>query len=244
MKQPQLGKKISELRLAKGLTQTELAEKCNLSLRTIQRIESTEVTPRSHTLKLIFKILDFNGFNSSIKSEDSISLKKRIVSAILLIITTSIISISIFKLISSSKNQPTKEVTGIIQKSQSNIKRWMNSKQVDSVLTMFSDNACILNTICGKTKIRKRMNDNINNGYQILEYNTIAISVSNTIVVEKYEKTYKYKGNTLKEKGIIEWQLINREWLITNDLYSDEGSSTIKRIFYNDKDDNSLIILQ
>ena len=68
MKQPQLGKKISELRLAKGLTQTELAEKCNISLRTIQRIESTEVTPRSYTLKLIFKVLDFDGFSSSNKN--------------------------------------------------------------------------------------------------------------------------------------------------------------------------------
>jgi transcriptional regulator with XRE-family HTH domain len=56
MKQPDLGKKISELRLAKGLTQSELAEKCNLSLRTIQRIESAEVTPRSYSVKLILKI--------------------------------------------------------------------------------------------------------------------------------------------------------------------------------------------
>ena len=68
MKQPQLGKKILDLRLAKGLTQTELAEKCNLSLRTIQRIESTEVTPRSYTLKLIFETLDFDGFNSTNKN--------------------------------------------------------------------------------------------------------------------------------------------------------------------------------
>lgn len=38
MKQPELGKKISELRKAKGLTQEELVEKCNLNVRTIQRI--------------------------------------------------------------------------------------------------------------------------------------------------------------------------------------------------------------
>ena len=30
MKQPELGKKISELRKAKGLTQEELVEKCNI----------------------------------------------------------------------------------------------------------------------------------------------------------------------------------------------------------------------
>lgn len=68
MKQPELGKKISELRKAKGLTQEELVEKCNLNVRTIQRIESGEVTPRSYTVKTLFEALDFqweeakNGF--------------------------------------------------------------------------------------------------------------------------------------------------------------------------------------
>lgn len=38
MKQPELGKRISELRKEKGLTQEELVEKCNINVRTIQRI--------------------------------------------------------------------------------------------------------------------------------------------------------------------------------------------------------------
>jgi transcriptional regulator with XRE-family HTH domain len=59
MKQPQLGKKISELRKAKGLTQEELVEKCNLNVRTIQRIEAGEVTPRSYTVKALFEALDY-----------------------------------------------------------------------------------------------------------------------------------------------------------------------------------------
>jgi transcriptional regulator with XRE-family HTH domain len=59
MKQPQLGRKISELRNAKGLTQEELVEKCNLNVRTIQRIEAGEVTPRSYTVKALFEALDY-----------------------------------------------------------------------------------------------------------------------------------------------------------------------------------------
>ena len=62
MNQPDLGKRILELRLAKGMTQGDLAEKCNLSLRTIQRIESAEVTPRSYTVKLIFSHLDCDAY--------------------------------------------------------------------------------------------------------------------------------------------------------------------------------------
>tara|TARA_R110001583_G_scaffold63217_2_gene185286 strand:- start:10276 stop:11127 length:852 start_codon:yes stop_codon:yes gene_type:complete len=58
MKQPELGKKISELRKAKGLTQEELVEKCNIGVRTIQRIEAGEVTPRSYTIKIILDALE------------------------------------------------------------------------------------------------------------------------------------------------------------------------------------------
>lgn len=58
MKQPELGRKISELRKAKGLTQEELVEKCNIGVRTIQRIEAGEVTPRSYTIKTILAALE------------------------------------------------------------------------------------------------------------------------------------------------------------------------------------------
>ncbi|HLO60511.1 MAG TPA: helix-turn-helix domain-containing protein [Bacteroidales bacterium] len=60
LQQPELGRKIADLRKAKGLTQEELVEKCNLSVRTLQRIESGEVTPRSYTIRLIFEALEMS----------------------------------------------------------------------------------------------------------------------------------------------------------------------------------------
>jgi transcriptional regulator with XRE-family HTH domain len=53
MKQPELGIKIAEGRIKKNITQKELAELCNIDIRTIQRIEAGEVVPRMYTLKLI-----------------------------------------------------------------------------------------------------------------------------------------------------------------------------------------------
>ena len=58
MKQPQLGQKILELRQQKGLTQEELVEQCNISVRTIQRIEAGETMPRVYTIKTILSALD------------------------------------------------------------------------------------------------------------------------------------------------------------------------------------------
>lgn len=65
MDQPELGRKIAELRKARGMTQEELVEKCNLNVRTLQRIESGDVYPRSYTLKLIYSALDFDEKSNS-----------------------------------------------------------------------------------------------------------------------------------------------------------------------------------
>jgi uncharacterized Tic20 family protein/DNA-binding Xre family transcriptional regulator len=60
MNQPDLGVKITDLRQQKGLTQEKLAEYCDVSTRTIQRIESGEVEPRSFTRNSLSNILEFD----------------------------------------------------------------------------------------------------------------------------------------------------------------------------------------
>ncbi|WP_297100972.1 helix-turn-helix transcriptional regulator [uncultured Draconibacterium sp.] len=52
------GKLIKELRIKKGMTQEELAEKTEVSPRTIQRIENGQVDPRAYTLQMIAKALE------------------------------------------------------------------------------------------------------------------------------------------------------------------------------------------
>lgn len=67
MKQPELGKKILVLREEKNLTQKEMAESCHIDIRTVQRIEAGEVTPRPSTLRLIAELFecDINLFNGN-----------------------------------------------------------------------------------------------------------------------------------------------------------------------------------
>lgn len=62
------GKRIRELRIQKGMTQEDLAEKTEVSARTIQRIENEEVDPRSYTLQRIAKALDVD-FSLLVKNE-------------------------------------------------------------------------------------------------------------------------------------------------------------------------------
>lgn len=54
----ELHQKIASARKRKGLTQEELAELANVTVRTIQRLESGETVPRPYTIKAIAAALD------------------------------------------------------------------------------------------------------------------------------------------------------------------------------------------
>ncbi len=84
MKQQELGTKLAELRKAKGLTQEDLVAKCNINVRTLQRIEAGEVIPRSYTLQSILSVLgvDYTEFveqlDSKNKMQDNLKLEPKI----------------------------------------------------------------------------------------------------------------------------------------------------------------------
>jgi transcriptional regulator with XRE-family HTH domain len=60
------GQRIKEIRLKKGLTQDDLAEKTRISARSIQRIENGKVDPRAYSLHAIAEALggDYEELNS------------------------------------------------------------------------------------------------------------------------------------------------------------------------------------
>jgi len=75
-----ISQQIKSARQNLGLTQAQLAEKCNLDIRTIQRIESGLVTPRYYTINLINKVL---ATNINVAKDTAISLcwKKNLLSS-------------------------------------------------------------------------------------------------------------------------------------------------------------------
>jgi transcriptional regulator with XRE-family HTH domain len=234
MNQPDLGKKIAELRKAKGLTQEELVEKCNLSVRTLQRIESGEVTPRRYTLKTIFAALDYldsleiskTGFSISNWLEqiykyvlDLFNLKtnkmKKI--SILSVILFAMV-FGLFALCTESKAQKAEKAIKAIDELQNKIKKWANSGQIDSLLTLYREDACVLPSWCGKIEIRDNLQSAIDGKYKLIEFQTLSLSVCDSIAVQKYYDVFEYNGATYRQKGITEWRLTKGKWLIVNDI--------------------------
>ncbi|MBB1139209.1 helix-turn-helix domain-containing protein [Myroides sp. WP-1] len=55
-----IGERIRELRVVKGYSQEELADRSGLSVRTIQRIEKGETMPRGNSLQQLGEVLHIN----------------------------------------------------------------------------------------------------------------------------------------------------------------------------------------
>lgn len=92
MKSSKLSERVTELRNRKGFSQEVLAEESGLSLRTIQRIENGETTPRGDTLQRIAKGL-------GVTSEELIDWKLEKNYNFLAILNASALSFIIFPLL-------------------------------------------------------------------------------------------------------------------------------------------------
>jgi transcriptional regulator with XRE-family HTH domain len=113
----EMASRITELRNRKGLTQKELAELCNVNIRTIQRIESGDVIPRKHTLKLLSAIFgyDLNALDASAVEEPKTPNKPAIRLAFIAGLIFSVNAIAVvFDLITGSLNETSHIITVLI----------------------------------------------------------------------------------------------------------------------------------
>lgn len=244
MNQPELGRKIVELRKARGLTQEELVEKCNLSVRTLQRIESGEVEPRSYTIKILFAALDFQYYDSSFNHSgrftktaliisyrleqlyryiiDLFNLKTNTMKKVSIL---SIIGIAVFAGLFltcfETKAQKQEKVREIIEQHNKDFIRWFNNGQIDSLLTIYSDDACTWGG-CGKSFIRNQLKTGVQL-YEFKELSITSIYVNKSTAFEKGNWTIGPKegasipgldnGLSMSGEYMTEWHKINGEWL-------------------------------
>jgi transcriptional regulator with XRE-family HTH domain len=231
MKQPDLGKKIAELRKAKGYTQEELVEKCNLSVRTLQRIESGEVVPRSHTIRVIFEALDYRVFDSANyrlrllqkKTGELFNLKTNTMRK--LSVLTLIFAAATFVLLAiciDGNAQSQKKVTKIIEENNRDFLRWFNTGQVDSLMTLYRDDACVLGEGCGKAVIRDFYQTQMELiTFEVLE--PVSISVADSIAVERGQWVADMSaGIRLRGAYLTEWRRRGKTWQIVNDISTSE----------------------
>ena len=227
MTQPELGKKIADLRKAKGYTQEELVEKCNLSVRTLQRIESGEVVPRSHTIRVIFAALDYKVYDSSnirlrlfLKQvRDVFNLKTNTMKKLsILTMVFAAAAIVLLSVCLDGNAQSARKVKKRINETNLNIIRWFNTGQVDSLTSIYWDDACLLGDGCGKLFIRTHYKPQMDL-FRFEELRAVSITVADSIAVEKGRWIISfYSGGTLSGEYLSEWRRRNKQWKIINDI--------------------------
>ena len=109
MFQPILGQRVAELRQQKSLTQENLAELCDVSTRTIQRIESGEVEPRSFTRTSLSNVLDFD-FGEDTNRNDTLWLVLMHLSSALLMVIIPLVIWSLKRKTSTAIDRQGREV--------------------------------------------------------------------------------------------------------------------------------------
>ncbi|AWV98774.1 hypothetical protein DJ013_11550 [Arcticibacterium luteifluviistationis] len=245
MKQPDLGKKILELRLAKGLTQSELADECNVSLRTVQRIEAAEVMPRSYTIKLIFDNLDFDFFNTdkaptksetlkettqnrlasfSEKFDNTFNLKTKEMKAIVYVTVLCLALAALFFGIAEFRNSG---INRVDQASSSDINpnfvRWFNAGQMDSLGSVYLPDAYIMpidhERIKGRQDIINYYQDLYDMGFRLTSNIPEEILKSDSIAVERGVWT-GFNNGEFSGNYLTQWRLVQGHWYIENSMSS------------------------
>ena len=246
MKQPELGKKVAELRKVRGLTQEELAGKCKINVRTIQRIECGEVMPRSYTVKLIFSALGYDIYNDDVPfylrlkkvGELLTNLSGQIYRYVLellnlkthtmkklMILSTPFIAVFLILLFTGSgtKAQDRNLLPLKIDESNNNFVRWFNAGQIDSVLIDYQEDACMIpdeyGTIKGKSQIREYYQQLYNRGLRFTSVKAASIVFSDSIMVER--ETWQIDlAPEVKITGstLCQWRLKDGNWKIENEM--------------------------
>jgi len=248
MNQPKLGKKIAELRQAKGLTQEELAEKCNLSVRTIQRIELAEVTPRSFTIKTIFSCLDYDIYNSFGKLSYKLdrtgymakkwpgqfyryvfdlfnlktnTMKKVTILSISMITLICVLFLTSFSSNAQSSEKKRKEFLKINQNGE--FVRLFNAGKIDSLCLQYSGKACMMPdqypTIIGSEKIKVYYLQVYTSGMRFINIKSESQIISDTIAIDRGTWTIKLVGE-VKISGTYmnQWHYWDGKWQIENEM--------------------------
>jgi len=129
-----------------------------------------------------------------------------------------VMALLIMSLTVDGNAQSKAEVKEAIENSSENFVRWFNNGHVDSLMTSYSEDACLLTLGCGKEYIRGYFESQVKI-YKFKELRIISVNVSKTIAVEKGHWVVELQnGQEFEGEYLTEWKRFGKKWLIVNDI--------------------------
>ncbi len=236
MTQPELGNKISELRLAKGLTQTELAESCNVSLRTIQRIEAAEVIPRAYTVKQIIEALgqsdyfdvqtaqnersrreEKDWFSDQTNSNPSSRKKMEIVYAIALLLGS--LGLTLIGVTEYLKTKNYQKNDGGLPEISFDFVSEFNAGEMENIGSIFLNTATMLpldhTELHGRDEIINYYKDVYDTGFRLISEKVNFSQITDSVAIEHGSWTGWNRQN-FQGSYMAQWKKVNGKWYIEN----------------------------
>ena len=136
----------------------------------------------------------------------------------ILAITILSVSFILFSVCSESNAQTPTKVKKVIEESNLNFIRWFNNGQIDSLMTLYRDDACIVAKGCGKAYIHDHYKAE-SYRYKFRDLKIISISVGDSIAVEKGRWIINLNsGETFEGEYLAEWRFSSKKWLMVNGI--------------------------
>lgn len=136
----------------------------------------------------------------------------------------SILTVAIFAIIfgiTSLTNltfgQSESNVERIIEKTNTDFLHFFNNGEINSLVELYRDDACLVSRGCGKEFILNYYSTEASK-YKFTEIKATSISVSDTIAIEKGRwRATLNSGVTIGGEYLSEWRFTNKKWLIVSE---------------------------
>ena len=114
--------------------------------------------------------------------------------------------------------QTNSNVIKTLDQSNKDFVRWFNSGQIDSLMQLHHNDACLVAIGCGKPFIKKYY-ESESKAYKYKEIKVLSTSICDSIAIEKGIWTIVMKsGEEITGEYLTELRLVGEKWLIINDL--------------------------
>lgn len=131
--------------------------------------------------------------------------------------TACIVCLTLFLVCSESHAQSEVTIRQYIEKANTDFVRWFNNGQIDSLMTLYRDDACIVGKGCGKSFVCDYYTSE-SYRYKFKKLETLSLSVSDSIAVEKERWVIDLSaGVFFSGECLTIWHRTDNKWLIVNE---------------------------
>lgn len=145
----------------------------------------------------------------------------------ILTVVTCALGFGLVTIFSEGQAQSTAKVKKAIEASNKNFVRWYNDGKIDSLVSIYRDDACMPGKGCGKAVVRLYFETQLQTGFKFKELTTTELRVDKSVAIEKGQFILTLQsGHDISGEYITEWKLTDKEWRIASDMATTSTSET------------------